>query len=301
MTTLSWVTFLPATAALRTGDRALGRCGTRMQDQEDACRALLRRWREQGDRAAREEAVRMLLPLARGLARRYANKGEPLDDLEQVACVGLLKAVDRFDCDRPVRVATFAVPTIAGELKRHFRDRGWMIRVPRDVQELTARLSRTREDLTRRLGRAPSVGELAHAAAASEEQVVEAINAADAYRAMSLDEPAVGGVAPLDALGGDDHGFERTEQRLMLSHGFAALAPREREILRLRFFEGLTQREIADQVGISQMHVSRLIRRAVDALRATIDAPVVATVDAGELGGTQPALAGGGRVLAHAA
>jgi RNA polymerase sigma-B factor len=245
-----------------------------MEDEDETCRALLRRWQDEGDRGARDEAVRRLLPLARGLARRYANKGEPLDDLEQVACVGLLKAVDRFDCDRPVRFATFAVPTIAGEIKRHFRDRGWMLRVPRDIQELTARLTHTREDLTRHLGRAPSVAELATAAGSTPEQVVEALNAGVAYRAISLDEPVAGGLAPSEALGGDDDGFERTEQRLLLRPGFAALAPREREILRLRFFEGLTQREIADAVGISQMHVSRLIRRSVEALRASIEAPV---------------------------
>jgi RNA polymerase sigma factor (sigma-70 family) len=174
-------------------------------------RELLRRWHDQADYSAREELVTRMLPLARSLARRYANKGEPLDDLEQVASVGLLKAIDRFDLDREVKFATFAVPTIAGEIKRHFRDRGWMLRVPREVQELNARLSRTREALTRDLGRAPTVDEL---------------------------------------------------------------APREREILRLRFFEGLTQREIADEVGISQMHVSRLIRRSVDALRDTISPPM---------------------------
>src|SRR3954447_734046 len=270
--------------------RSTGRCARPMEDHDDACKALLRRWRRQGDRAAREEAVQLLLPLARALARRYANKGEPLDDLEQVACVGLLKAIDRFDCERDVRVATFAVPTIAGELKRHFRDRGWMIRVPRDVQELTARLIRTREDLTRLLARPPSVAELARAATASEEQVVEALHASAAYRAMSLDEPVAGGLAPADALGGDDNGFERSEHRILLRAGFAALAPREREILRLRFFEGLTQREIAARVGISQMHVSRLIRRSVGALRATIEAPAPAAAHAAAAA-TPPAVA----------
>jgi RNA polymerase sigma-B factor len=245
-----------------------------MDHDERACRALLHRWHDEGDLAARTEVTERLLPLARGLARRYAGKGEPLDDLEQVACVGLLKAIDRFDVERDVRFATFAVPTIAGELKRHFRDRGWMVRVPRDVQELTARLSRTREDLTRRLGRAPNIAELARAACATPEQVVEALNAAGAYRTASLDAPSADdGPAPADALGGDDAGFELTEQRLLLRCGFSALAPREREILRLRFYEGLTQREIADRVGISQMHVSRLIRRSVDALRAAIEAP----------------------------
>jgi RNA polymerase sigma-B factor len=237
-------------------------------------RELLRRWRDQQDHVAREELVARMLPLARSLARRYANKGEPLDDLEQVASVGLLKAIDRFDLDREVKFATFAVPTIAGEIKRHFRDRGWMLRVPREVQELNARLTRTREVLTRDLGRSPTVDELAEGAQATVDQVVEALSAGEAYRMMSLDEPLADGVGALEAIGEPDAGFERAEQRLMLRRGFDELAPREREILRLRFFEGLTQREIADEVGISQMHVSRLIRRSVDALRDTILAPV---------------------------
>jgi RNA polymerase sigma-B factor len=237
-------------------------------------RELLRRWHDQEDHAAREELVARMLPLARSLARRYANKGEPLDDLEQVASVGLLKAIDRFDLDREVKFATFAVPTIAGEIKRHFRDRGWMLRVPRDVQELNARLTRTRESLTRDHGRSPTVEELAAGAQATVDQVVEALSAGEAYRMMSLDEPLADGIGALEAIGEDDQGFERTEQRLMLRSGFDELAPREREILHLRFFEGLTQREIADEVGISQMHVSRLIRRSVDALRDTIVAPM---------------------------
>ncbi|MEA2276511.1 MAG: polymerase sigma-B factor [Solirubrobacteraceae bacterium] len=236
-------------------------------------RELLRRWHEEGDRVARAELVEQMLPLARSLARRYANKGEPLDDLEQVASVGLLKAIDRFDLSRDVKFATFAVPTIAGEIKRHFRDRGWMLRVPREVQELNARLSRTREAFTRVHGRSPAVSELAALANATVDQVVEAISAGDAYRMMSLDEPLGDGAGVLEAIGEPDGGFERTEQRLMLRRGFDELAPREREILRLRFYEGLTQREIADEVGISQMHVSRLIRRSVDSLRNTIAPP----------------------------
>src|SRR4051794_31797999 len=160
-----------------------------MEHDERACRALLQRWHREGDRAARDEVAERLLPLAHGLARRYAGKGEPLDDLEQVACVGLLKAIDRFDCTRDVRFATFAVPTIAGEIKRHFRDRGWMLRVPRDVQELTARVARAREALTRDLGRSPTVDEVARMLGATVEQVLEALRAADSYRMMSLDEP----------------------------------------------------------------------------------------------------------------
>src|SRR3954462_11515333 len=153
----------------------------------DDVRALLRRWQEDGDHEARDRLVAQMLPLARSLARRYANKGEPLDDLEQVACVGLIKAIDRFDLSRDVRFATYAVPTIAGELKRHFRDRGWMMRVPREVQELSARVARSRDSLTRELGRSPTVEEVAGALDTGVEQVLEALRAADAYRMMSLD------------------------------------------------------------------------------------------------------------------
>ena len=240
-------------------------------ESADEVRTLLRRWHEEGDRAARAELVERMLPLARSLARRYVGKGEPLDDLEQVASLGLLKAIDRFDVSREVRFTTFAVPTIAGELKRHFRDRGWMLRVPRDIQELSARVTRARETLTRDLGRSPTVDDVARTLGASVEQVLEALRAADSYRMMSLDEPLADGVGALEAIGEHDEGFERTEQRLMLRSGFDELAPREREILRLRFFEGLTQREIADEVGISQMHVSRLIRRSIDTMRDSIE------------------------------
>jgi RNA polymerase sigma-B factor len=241
-------------------------------DSDD--RQLLRRWRDNRDEQARDALVRRTLPLARTLARRYANKGEALDDLEQVAALGLVKAINRFDLDREVLFTTFAVPTIAGEIKRHFRDRGWMVRVPRDVQELSARLSLARERLTRELGRSPSVPELADGALASVEQVLEALGAADAYRALSLDEPLGEGMEALDAIGHDDAGFELVEQRYMLRSGLTHLPAREREILHLRFYEGLTQREIADRVGVSQMHVSRLIRRSIEALRERLAAPV---------------------------
>jgi RNA polymerase sigma-B factor len=237
-------------------------------------RDLLRRWRDNKDESARMELVERTLPLARTLARRYANKGEALDDLEQVAALGLVKAIERFDLDREVRFTTFAVPTIAGEIKRHFRDRGWMIRVPRDVQELSARLTVTRDRLTRELGRSPTVEQLAKAAHAGVEQVLEALSAADAYRALSLDEPLGEGIEALDAIGGDDLGFERVEQRYMLRSGLTHLPAREREILHLRFYEGLTQREIADRVGVSQMHVSRLIRRSIESLRKRLVPPI---------------------------
>jgi RNA polymerase sigma-B factor len=212
-----------------------------------------------------------MLPLARSLARRYAGKGEPLDDLEQVASLGLLKAIDRFDVSREVRFATFAVPTIAGELKRHFRDRGWMLRVPRDIQELSARVVRSREILTRELGRSPTATEVARALGTGVEQVLEALRAADTYRMMSLDEPLAEGAGALEAIGGDDEGYELAEHRVLLRCGLDRLSEREREIVRLRYYEGLTQREIARAVGVSQMHVSRLIRRSIDAMRDTIE------------------------------
>jgi RNA polymerase sigma-B factor len=242
----------------------------------DDVRALLERWHYQGDRAARDEVAARMLPLARSLARRYANKGEPLDDLEQVACVGLIKAIDRFDLTREVRFATYAVPTIAGELKRHFRDRGWMMRVPREIQELSGKIGVVRERLVHDLARSPSVAELARATGADEDRVVEALAAAEAYRTLSLDQPFQDGTGPLEAIGDDDLGFERAEARAMLAEGLHELPPREREIVRLRYFEGLTQREIAEQVGISQMHVSRLIRRTVQQLRERIAMPAAA-------------------------
>jgi RNA polymerase sigma-B factor len=239
----------------------------------DDVRALVRRWQEDRDHAARDRLVDQMLPLARSLARRYANKGEPLDDLVQVACLGLIKAIDRFDLSRDVRFATYAVPTIAGELKRHFRDRGWMMRVPRELQELTGRMSATRERLLADLSRSPTVPELARALDCDEERVQEALAAAAAYRTLSLDQPFVDGTGPLESLGGDDEGFARAEARAMLADGLHELAPREREIVRLRFYEGLTQREIAERIGISQMHVSRLIRRTVERLRDRIALP----------------------------
>jgi RNA polymerase sigma-B factor len=255
------------------GDAAVGRGQFERLGPHPQERELLRRWHDHADVGARDALAEAMLPLARNLARRYANRGEPLDDLEQVACVGLMKAIDRFDPSREVRFATFAVPTIAGEIKRHFRDRGWMLRVPRDLQELSAKVSTAREKLTRDLGRAPTVAELAAVAETSEERVLEALSAADTYKVLSLDEPLVEGAGALDAIGADDEEFERTEQRMLLSTGMADLAERELQILQLRFFDGLTQREIAERIGISQMHVSRLLRRSLEDIRAAFSSP----------------------------
>jgi RNA polymerase sigma-B factor len=233
---------------------------------------LLRRYHEEGDVAARDALVERMLPLVRRLARRYANRGEALDDLEQVGSLGLIKAIDRFDIHRQLKLSTFAVPTILGEIKRHFRDRVWSLRVPRDLQELNARLSKEVERLTTRLGRSPTVEELAEASQTTVEHVLDAIQGGQAYAAVSLDEPTgEGRQATADTLGTVDEAFAQAERRELLRLGLDALPEREREILRLRFFAGLTQREIADRVGISQMHVSRLIRRSLEEMREALD------------------------------
>jgi RNA polymerase sigma-B factor len=234
-------------------------------------RELLRRYHLSGDQSARTALVERMLPLVRHIARRYANRGESLDDLEQVGSVGLLKAIDRFDLDRQVKLATFAAPNIAGEIKRHFRDRGWSVRVPRDVQELHARISIALERLTVSLGRSPTTAEIARATDSTAERVLDAMQGAHAYSAVSLDEPVGEERDAFETLGGVDENYERAERRAVLSQGFDVLGAREREILRLRFFDGLTQREIAERVGISQMHVSRLIRRSLEMMRDEMD------------------------------
>ena len=239
----------------------------------DEVGALLRLWHVDGDRDAREALVERMLPLARSLARRYANKGEPLDDLVQVACVGLLKAIDRFDTTREVRFATFAVPTIAGEIKRHFRDRGWMMRVPRDVQELSSKLSSARERLTTTsVARRRSPSSARPCTPARSRCSKRSRPAMPTGPSRSTSRWATG-PARWSPSAGTTSSSQRAEDRLLLREGFGELEPREREILRLRFFEGLTQREIADEVGISQMHVSRLIRRSVDELRSDWSCP----------------------------
>ncbi len=234
-------------------------------------RALVRRY-QAGDLGARRALVERMLPLVRSIARRYANRGESLDDLVQVGALGLIKAIDRFDLDRHVRLATFATPTIAGEIKRHFRDRAWAVRVPRDVQELSARTSASAERLTALLGRAPTLAELAQATGAAQEQVREALHAAQsAYASGSLDELDQDQHSGHEPLGTSDDGFARVERLLLLRGGFDALDARERDIVRLRFYGELTQSEIAERVGLSQMHVSRLLRRALAQMRAGID------------------------------
>jgi RNA polymerase sigma-B factor len=244
--------------------------GRAARGRED--RRLLERYHRDGDRAAREALVERFLPLARQLARRYQRGSEPLDDLIQVASLGLLKAIDRFEPDRPTAFSSFAVPTILGELKRHFRDRGWSVRVPRDLQEMSVRVERVAEELSRELGRAPTPAEIASHIGATTEQVLEAREAAGAYRAVSLDRPRdddEDSYGMAESMGAEDPGFGIAEDAATVERLMAVLSDREREVLRLRFEEDLTQSEIGARIGVSQMHVSRLIRQAVARLRQT--------------------------------
>jgi RNA polymerase sigma-B factor len=244
-------------------------------DSRAETRALLRAYHEDCDPAARERLITECMPLVRALARRYTQRGEQLEDLVQVGSIGLIKAIDRFDVERGVELTTFAVPVIVGELKRHFRDRVWSVRVPRRLQELHLALGRLLDDLTAELGRSPTVSELAVATGADEEEVVEALEAGRAYSAKSLSAPVVGEDGTesqrLDMLADNRNAYAGAEERILLATALGALDEREKLIVRLRFFEGLTQSRIAVELGISQMHVSRLIRKALDKLDSEIE------------------------------
>jgi RNA polymerase sigma-B factor len=218
----------------------------------------------------RDELVEMHLPLVEYLARRFRNRGEPLDDLVQVATIGLIKSVDRFDLERGVEFSTYATPTIVGEIKRHFRDKGWAIRVPRRLQELKLSLAKATSELSQRNGRAPTVAELAQHLELSEEEVLEGLESANAYSAVSLDAPDTGdddSPAVADSLGTTDESLEGVEYRESLKPLLEKLPPREKKILLLRFFGNMTQSQIAAELGISQMHVSRLLARTLVQLR----------------------------------
>ena len=231
---------------------------------------MLVRYYDHGDQAAREELVESFLPLARELALRYAYTDEPFDDLLQVASVGLIKAIDRFEPGRGTKFTSYAAPTIVGELKRHFRDKSWALHVPRLLQERTLALSRETEALTKRLGRSPSVREVAMAMGCSAEQVLEAQEAAMSYEAASLDAPTARdddeGGALVDRLGNEDSAYELVESRDAIATSWKTLPESERRVLELRFVHDLTQREIGALIGYSQMHVSRLLKRALQRL-----------------------------------
>ena len=219
--------------------------------------------------ALRDRTIEAWMPLARHLANRYAGRGEPADDLFQVASLGLIKAVDRYQADRGVEFAGFAIPTIAGEIKRHFRDRTWSVRVPRRLQELRLAITAANTTLSHTLGRAPTVTDIAAHLQVSEDEVLEGLEGARAYNTTSLSTlvGADGSTELGETLGGDDHEFELAETRLALAPAMAALDEREQRIVTLRFYHNLTQTQIADQVGVSQMHVSRLLTKALAKMR----------------------------------
>lgn len=235
---------------------------------------LFRQLHETGDPEIRATLARLHLPLVEYLARRFKDRGEPVDDLVQVGSVGLLKAIDRFDLDRGVEFSTYATPTIVGELKRYFRDKGWTVRVPRRLQELSLQMNKIVARLTQELGRSPTISELAQAAEVSEEEVLEALESGQAYSTTSLDAPSGEDEdAPerLERMGEDDVALENLEYFASLAPLIEQLPERERTILYLRFFKGMTQSTIAEQIGISQMHVSRLLSRILAFLREGMD------------------------------
>ena len=229
-----------------------------------------REYRRTGDVAIRDALIERALPLAHQVARRYQRSSEPLEDIVQVARLGLVKAVERFDPDRGVAFSTYAVPTMLGEIKRYFRDTGWAVHMPRSLQERVFTVERAEKTLHGRLGRAPSVEELAEHAQLTVEEVLEAMEAATAYDARSLDAPAPSDdEAPSygDTLGREDPHFELVEDRGAVRSALRILPLRERRILHMRFVEDMTQAEIARHVGVSQMQVSRLLRRSLAQLR----------------------------------
>ena len=246
------------------------------EDRAGEDRRLIRRYREDGGHEAREELIERFLPLARQLARRYQRGNEPLDDLIQVASIGLVKAVDRYDPSRGTAFSSFAVPTILGELKRYFRDVGWAVHVPRGMQERVMEVNQTVSELARVLGRSPTPAEVADEIEEDAEVVLEAMEAAIAYEAVSLDTPRTveedSGDTYADTVGAVDERFELVEYNAAIAPTMNALPERDRLVLRLRFEEDLTQLEIAERIGVSQMHVSRLIRRALSRLRTVAEA-----------------------------
>jgi RNA polymerase sigma-B factor len=262
---------LPALGCARHRRRP-GRDRIKLQEAE---RGLLIRYHSSGDLHAREELVKRFLPLARELALRYKYANEPFEDLLQVACLGLIKAVDRYEPERETKFASYAAPTILGELKRHFRDKSWALRVPRGVQERAVAVNRETETLSKYLGRSPTVREVAEALGLSVEEVLEASEAAASYETASLDAPVAreGDESALlvDLVGEDDSAYELVENRDAIAATWRALPEIERKVVHLRFIDDLTQREIGERIGYSQMHVSRLLRRAIKRLETVAD------------------------------
>lgn len=236
-------------------------------------RELFRRYRLENDEDARDELITMYLNLVKYLASRFRNRGEPIDDLIQVGTIGLIKAIDRFDTAREVEFTTYATPTIVGELKRHFRDKGWAIKVPRRLQELSFKVNRAVDALTQRLQRSPTIEEIAKELEVTTEEVLEAMETSEAYNFVSLESDRGDGsdsFSILEYIGKDDQLMSIVEDRTTLAAALKFLTPQEQRVLYLRFFEGLTQTEIARKLDISQMQVSRLLRKTLKVLRDNI-------------------------------
>jgi RNA polymerase sigma-B factor len=254
----------------RARDRARGKAVW----DKDRTRELFRLYKQEGDEDARQQLIMNHLNLVRFLASKFKNRGEPLDDLIQVGTIGLIKAIDRFDPSRGLEFTTYATPTIMGEIKRHFRDKGWSVRVPRRLQELSQKINQVTDSLTRELQRSPSVEEIAHAIGASVDEVLEAMESSSAYSAVPLeagqgdDEEAP---AVIDHYASVDQDLAASDDRMLLEEAIADFSPREQDIIRMRFLEGMTQVEIAKHLGISQVQVSRLLRRTLQRVQEKID------------------------------
>lgn len=248
---------------------------------KEKTRELFRRFKEEGDMDAREKLVMSHLNLVRFIANKFKNRGEPIDDLIQVGYLGLLKAIDRFDPSRGLEFTTFATPTIMGEIKRHFRDKGWSVRVPRRLQELSAKVNQATDTLTSQLQRSPTIAEIADYLDATVDEVLEAMESSSAYSSVSLEAPSGADdddtPSVIDRYATEDSDLAFTDDRIIIEKALASFSPRERDVIEMRFLKGMTQIEIAEKLGISQVQVSRLLRRTLKKIQDKIDPEGVMT------------------------
>lgn len=248
---------------------------------KEKTRELFRRFKEEGDMDAREKLVMSHLNLVRFIANKFKNRGEPIDDLIQVGHLGLLKAIDRFDPSRGLEFTTFATPTIMGEIKRHFRDKGWSVRVPRRLQELSAKVNQATDTLTSQLQRSPTIAEIADYLDATVDEVLEAMESSSAYSSVSLEAPSGADdddtPSVIDRYATEDSDLAFTDDRIIIEEALASFSPRERDVIEMRFLKGMTQIEIAEKLGISQVQVSRLLRRTLKKIQDKIDPEGVMT------------------------
>lgn len=248
---------------------------------KEKTRELFRRFKEEGDMDAREKLVMSHLNLVRFIANKFKNRGEPIDDLIQVGYLGLLKAIDRFDPSRGLEFTTFATPTIMGEIKRHFRDKGWSVRVPRRLQELSAKVNQATDTLTSQLQHSPTIAEIADYLDATVDEVLEAMESSSAYSSVSLEAPSGADdddtPSVIDRYATEDSDLAFTDDRIIIEEALASFSPRERDVIEMRFLKGMTQIEIAEKLGISQVQVSRLLRRTLKKIQDKIDPEGVMT------------------------